>query len=101
MNLADAADALRFRDQQVLAGRFCREHSASWRAWRGAVVWGPDNLSYSVEAPLESIARWIGFEVADELAEEADEQPKVEAVHWGTRMTSRGTYAAQFTLEAA
>ena len=57
---------------------------------RATVTWNAEETAYVVESPLDTLARWIGYHVADEDG--------LEVVWHGTRPTPFSTAAAQFTI---
>lgn len=57
---------------------------------RATVTWNAEGTAYVVESPLDTLARWIGYQVAEE--------ERLEVVWHGTRPTPGGTSVAQFTV---
>lgn len=74
-----------------VSGEYWTGEACAFRGIRGWITWNADLTAYVVLAPIESVARWMGYRAA------ADDD--LEVTWHGTRRVSEGQWAAQFTVE--
>lgn len=93
----DEAERRQRADQELLANRQCRQERAIVYGAHATITWAPDGKSLVSESRDESIARWAGFNLLDEIHAEREDE-SLELIWWGTRPTEAGTFVAQFEV---